>query len=288
MKKILVFDGNFYLHRAWFTLRTSKPIETVFPASFCSLLLRDACYVKATHILVCFDGPKVFRYDIYPDYKANRDKKQVHEDGEGLNIYAYLPLIRDYLSSAGLTWVQSEKHEADDMLASAAAQWASHRVHVILGSRDKDGFTHLNSNVTALDSTPDTPLIITHDTVFKKTGLKPCQWVMYQTLLGDAIDNVPRLLSPKKAIAVVSKYGSFAAWFAEGSAEDKQWLRLNQMKLRLNKHLVEMKTDLALPDIQSLVVPKLKLENMPRSFYAYQDLLYPKARSLFKTRELLR
>lgn len=287
MDKILVIDGNWYLHRVFFTMRTNRPLEEALPYAFVGLIMKDACALKATHILVAFDGPNVFRHVIYPEYKATRGEKggSAPEDGDdgGRPIYSYLPDVRNYLKLAGLVYIQNKKHEADDVLASCGAQYGQlENTKVWLGSQDKDGYQSLRTNVKQYNSIPDPSVVIDELYAKKSKGVEIRHMVMYQTLIGDAIDNIPQLLSPAKAKKAINTHGSFAKWFANGTADEKVWLRANQTKLALNKKLVEMVTDLQLPEVQELVVPKQKLEGMPKAWYAYQDFKYPKSKGLFR------
>ncbi len=290
MKQVIFcVDGNWYLHRVWFTLRTSRPIEEVLPFNFVSLILKDACAVKATHVLVAFDGPNVFRHKIFPEYKGNRDadkaKGNVGDDGEegGREIYSYLPAVRAYLEMAGLAWVQPRTHEADDIFASASHQYgALANTKVVGGAKDKDSYQSLRANVVGYDSTAEPPRYITVAFAEKSKGVKVSQMVMYQTLIGDKIDNIPTLKPPVAAKKLIQQWGSFKKWFAGGTKEDKVWLRANQVKLALNKRLVEMVTDLSLPELGALKMAKKERLNMPKSWYAYKDYLYPKTKGLFK------
>lgn len=288
--RIFSVDGNWYLHRCWFTLRTNRPIEEALPYNMIGLIMKDACAVKATHILVAFDGPQVFRHAIFPEYKANRKEKKAEkaeqhdgdEDG-GADIYSYLPAVRAGLETAGIVWIQPKKHEADDVNASAGHQYgALKNTTVILGCRDKDVYQSLRANVKAYDSTQEPPRFITMDMAEKSKGVLTSQMVMYQTLIGDKIDNIPTLKPPAKAKQAIKLWGSFKAWFEKGTKEDKIWLRANQVKLSLNRKLVEMDTKLILPDLHELKMPKLDRKDMPKSWYVYQSWLYPKSKGLFK------
>jgi len=279
---LLVIDGNWYLHRCFFTLKTSRPIEDVLPMNFVGLVCKDAAAVKATHLLIAFDGPNVFRYKLYPEYKANRGggKNDSEEEG-GKDIYQYLPHVRKLVEELGWVFKQNSKHEADDIGASAAAQYT---LPTVIGTADKDSYQLLSARVRLYNSTTKPPIFIDEKRAVKRKGVAINQMVMFQTLIGDSTDNIPELMSPGKAKKMIQQYGSFKKWYAKGTAEDKRWLNVNTVALRLNRKLVELVTDLALPDIEELKVPKKTRQGMTRAWYEYQDFLYPKTKGLFNKR----
>lgn len=289
-KRLFFVDGNWVLHRCWFTLKTSRPIEEVLPYNFLALIMKDACAVKATHILVGFDGPKVFRYDVYPEYKANRSEKETKvsssDDGEeGKDMYAYLPDIKKLMEKCGLTLIQHKKYEADDLWASAATQYSDQGFVVIGGGKDKDGYQVLSDVVKMYDSSAQPePKWITWEKAEKAKGVPVAQMVMYQTLLGDKIDNIPQILSPAKAKAACLKYKTIKQMFQQGTDEERKLLRSKQAQLIINRKLVELKRDLALPDAETLKPPKIQLKDMPKSWYAHQELCWPKSKGLFGRR----
>lgn len=284
---IIGIDGNYYLHRCWSTLRTGRPIEDVLPANFCGLVMKDACLAKATHVLVAFDGPSIFRFKLFDNYKGDRREGGVNEDDEaegGKNIYEYLPAVREYLTKAGIVWVQKKKYEADDVMASLLAQYGNEEgTRITIGTGDKDIYQGLRNRNRVLNTgIPNKIIYVDQAKAEKLKGVPIEGMIMYQTLLGDKIDSIPQLLPPKKAAAAVNTWGSFKNWYAKGTAEDRKWLNVNQAKLILNRKLVELVTDLSLPDIHELKTPKLTLENMPKAWYAHQDICYPKRKSLFR------
>jgi DNA polymerase I len=266
-------------------LRTSRPIEEALPYSFVGLVCKDACLTRATHILVAFDGPQVFRYKIFPDYKANRRDTGVGKDDADTgasDIYSYLPVVRKYLDAAGIKWIQPKTYEADDVLASCSDQYGKlPNTKVVMDSMDKDGYQSLKPNVVAFTSTKEPPAYITVDSAEKSKGVKVAQMVMYQTLIGDDTDGIPALKTPAAARKLCNQYGSIKEWFAKASSDEKIWLRANQIKLSLNKQLVEMKKDTALPEVDELVVPKLVRKDMPKAWHTYQAIAHPKTKGLF-------
>jgi len=289
LKKRLFFcDGNWYLHRVFYTLKTSRPIEEVLPMNFLALVMKDACAVKADHVLVAFDGHEIFRYNVYPEYKANRSEKEKRPDGsdEGFkDVYSCLPQIRELFAKCGLVLVQHKKYEADDFWASVAVQYSKKGFIVVGGGKDKDGYQVLSDVVKMYDSSskPE-PKWISAEKAEKAKGVPIKKMVMYQTLLGDKIDNIPQIMSPAKAKAACIKYDSIQEMFENGDKETRKFLRTKQVQLRINRQLVELKTDLALPDVQTLKPAKIQLKNMPASWYAHQELCWPKSKGLFGAR----
>lgn len=284
---VMAVDGNWLLHRVFFMLRTSRPVEEVLPLNFVGLIMKDACLAKATHILVAFDGPTIFRYKLFPGYKASRNAEKAGEgednDEPQKDIYQYLPAVRKCLERAGLAWIQSSKYEADDVLCSAAHQYSAlpDVKQVVLDAWDKDGYQSLLPKVVAFSSVEDPPRKINAQYAEHKWGIKREQMVMYQTLTGDPIDDIPQILSPAKAKAACNKWLSFQRWHEKGTDDDRRWLRQNMIALRLNRKLVEMVSTISLPELETLVVPRLTRPEMPNAWHVYQSFRHPKAKSLF-------
>ena len=283
--RILVVDGNWYLHRCFHTLKTSRPMEEVLPGNLLALVLKDAVLTRCTHVLVAFDGNAVFRYDVYPQYKQSRsEKSKASSEEEGYrNVYECLPQVRKLFADHGITLVQQKKYEADDVWASAAAQYTKAGYTVIGGCKDKDGFQALRPGVRMFDSSakPE-PKYMDAAKAERLKGVPVSKMVMLQTLIGDAIDDIPSVLGLAKAKAVCNKYPSIKAWFEDADKETKRMIRAKQAQMIINKQLVTLKPDLALPDPSTLVPPKQQLENMNKWWYGHQDLCYPKRKSLFK------
>lgn len=297
-KTLFVVDGNWYLHRCWHTLRTERDIGEALAYAFVGLVMKDACAVKADYLEVAFDGPKVFRHALYEGYKAGRDTKKEEKKArdkeagvETHEIYKYLPQIFKYLEKAGIRFITRKKYEADDILCTRATQY-SKKYRVVLGTKDKDNYQSLTcDNVRMYDSTAKDsagnpkPRYITAEIAEKQKGCKVHQMVSFQTLYGDSIDSIPQYLSLAKVKKVLAEYDTISNWYKEGSKEDKKWLKKNQVRLNINRQLVMLVKD-AVPkeELESFVVPKMKIEGMPRRWYDYQNFLYPKSKGLFGAR----
>lgn len=283
-ERIMVIDANWYLHRCYFTYKSSKPMEEQLPYNLLALILKDAVAVRAPYLLVAFDGHSVFRYDVYKNYKASRKEKQASKESEEgyKDVYACLPQVRKLFASCGIHVLQHKKYEADDVWASAAVQYSALGYDVVGGGKDKDGFQVLREGVRMYDSSakPE-PKYMTYEKAEKLKGVPISKMVMLQTLIGDPIDDIPQVLSLAKAKAVCRKYGSIKEWFEASDKATKRFIRSKQAQLVINNKLVTLKTDLALPDPKLLKPPKTQRENMTQWWYAHQDLCWPKTRGLF-------
>jgi DNA polymerase I len=285
--RIFVCDGNWYLHRCFHVIadKTSRPLEEVLPQAFLSMVLKDAVATKCPRILVAFDGRAVFRYDVYPEYKASRSEasKQKREEEGYQDVYSCLPQVRKLFAEMGIALVQHKKYEADDVWASSAKQYVEQGYEVVGGCKDKDGFQALGPRVRMYDSSakPE-PKFMDAAKAEKVKGVPVSKMIMLQTLIGDGIDDIPSVISLAKAKAICNKYDTVKSWFEDADPEMKRFIRSKQVQLTVNRQLVMLKTDLALPDPSTLLPPKQALVDKSKWWYAHQDLCYPKSKGLFR------
>lgn len=289
MNTLYVADGNWILHRAFYTINPKHrdPLSALL-YMFCHLLMQDALRLRASHFLLAFDGPKVFRYKLYPQYKANRSKNTTEsETREGFkDIYEYLNPICAIFTELGIPWIQPDIFEADDVLCSAVKKFASADCFVYCGTQDKDSYQYLNQYCALYDSSHKVngqaqPLIIDCAKAEQIKKVKCSQMAAYQCLIGDAIDNIPRILTPTEARKLLSTYGSIKDAIAQGYD-----LTTKLCDLKRNAKLVTLRSDVQLPELSELVMPKKELDNelkrsLPSAYFNYVEFLHPKARSLF-------
>lgn len=297
MVKLYVPDGNWVLHRAMSTLKTNRAIEEALPYSFVSMIIKDALIVNATHIMVAFDGPKVFRYKIFPNYKITRREKKGmadddYDDGETTpDLYTYLPNLFALFYKIGIPYYQPRLFEADDVLNSIAFRYRDKHT-IIGGAQDKDGYQWLSETSFMYDGSykhkdgKGTGRFIKAKDAEKKRGVLIHQMVDFQTLIGDPGDDIPPIgdIREAKARKILKEYGSIQNWFKQ-SKKDRVFIRSHLEKMRLNRKLVELSKD-ALPpgDIDEWKLPKVKTTDpwLTKNFHEYYNWLYPKAKGLFK------
>lgn len=288
-ERIFVVDGNSYAWRAFCTLKGNREVSSAFPFHLTSMICKDAFAVKAKYLLVAFDGPDNFRYDVYPEYKSARREKQGKTGGgpasSTTGIYSYLPAIKNYFLHAGIPYYMPDKFEADDVLCSIATKYHS-EYDIVCGTRDKDARQFLREGVRLYDSQHKTedkkpaPIYITHEDVYEGVG---CDRVLdYQTLVGDRVDSIPSIMGPKKAQAVLAAHRSLNAWASSATGKELDFIQMKAEEIRRNRALVKLSTE-ALPDTQphtwkiSKQIPDMDL---PQSYYNYHAFCYH-ARGLF-------
>lgn len=263
---VMPFDGNFYMHKAWFTLDNKETLPRKILGQrmayrMLGMVCSDALKVGATHLLVAFDGPNVFRFKVYPDYKSGRDKDGKKGGGNGVSdeptreIYEYLPACAQYIAMAGIKVVQFNEYEADDVLRSIAEL----PTNVVLGAIDKDQFQGLKPNVRMFWTVGGVDHWFTVNDIERKWHVKPHQALEYQILIGDNGDKVPSVrpgrMGPKTAVEVLRKYGTIANFFKQ-SKKDQEWMRANQAAFTRNRKLVTLVKDVYKPKPQDLVLKK--------------------------------
>ncbi len=283
---LFAVDGNYYLHRVWFTISNKHKLKKevlgrIMAKKMLDFVCTDYSKLGATHCVVAFDGGQNFRYDLYPMYKANRNSdgdgskaRDRGEDGLGSKeLYQYLPQVIKLLKRAGIPVIQHPKYEADDILASLAQL----PTNVVLGTRDKDLFQILNKHTRLWYSEKGVGHFITLQDALKKWGLEQSQFIEYQTLLGDSGDNVPTIpfrkrTGPKTIQKLLVEHGTIKGIYANGTPQERKILIEHQKQIRINRQLVSMVTDVLRPRPSQLKIKKVNPEpGWPASYLALSD-----------------
>ncbi len=264
-------DGNFYLHRAYSVVGAKDPKDSV-ARLFLSIMAKDAMVTKGRRLFVGFDGEAVFRYKLYPEYKSNRSDGK-GEKTDNLIYKVSLPHLQTILTDLGIPWEQKPEYEADDLLASTCQLDGQFTI----GTRDKDMFQVLDDHVDIFVGTKPQHFIRVEDCV-KKFGLPPNRMVMFQSLIGDAIDNIPQIMKPAQARKLCLSYNSLA------DVKDDQlkvFLLQNKARIQRNRKLVKLVTTVPGTPGQVRSDAHKKWSKVPSAFVTYCEFVNPKTKRLF-------
>lgn len=207
---LYLIDGHAQIYRAYYarignlTSPAGEPTRAVYV--FCQMLLNLIRDKQPTHVAMVMDvsDETVFRKDIYPNYKAQREPPP--ED-----LPPQMDRIVSVLEAARVPLLRLEGFEADDILATLAERLAGDDLDVYLVSKDKDLDQLITEHVRLYD--PGKDEVIDAAGLLETKGWTPAQAVEVQTLTGDSVDNVPGVsgIGPKTAAKLIAKYGTAAA-----------------------------------------------------------------------------
>ncbi|MES2292876.1 MAG: DNA polymerase I [Pseudomonadota bacterium] len=207
---LYLIDGSGYLFRAYHALppltRKSDGLPVGAVSGYCNMLWKLLGDMKAgeapSHLAVIFDASeKTFRNQIYKEYKAHRPPAP--ED-----LIPQFPLVRDATRAFGVSCVEMNGYEADDLIATYArlAREAGARCTIV--SSDKDLMQLVVDGKVELYDTMKNKRIASAE-VLEKFGVTPDKVVQVQALAGDSTDNVPgvRGIGIKTAAELIGQYG---------------------------------------------------------------------------------
>ncbi len=256
---VFLVDGSSFVFRAYFqSIRQdakynyrSDRLPTGALRLFCTKILqfvRDgAAGVKPTHLGIIFDkSENSFRKDLYPPYKANRSEPP--ED-----LVPQFPLMREAVRAFGMTPIEQDVYEADDLIATYARQAEARGADVLIISADKDLMQLVGPKVAMYDpaSGERDERRIGAKEAEEYFGVAPGKIVDVQALAGDSTDNVPgaRGIGVKTAAQLINEYGSLEELLARAS-EIRQPKRRETLTdkesvdlIRLSKKLVTLVED---------------------------------------------
>ena len=209
-RSFYIIDGHAQIYRAYYapfgnlTAPTGEPTRATHV--FCQMLLNLVRDRQPYYLAMVMDvsDETVFRKDIYPEYKAQREPPP--ED-----LPPQQERIVSILTALGIPILRREGFEADDIMGTLVKALRDRDIHIYLVSRDKDLEQLLSERVSLYD--PNKDEVITPERLFETKGWRPGQAIDAQTLAGDSLDNVPGVpgIGPKTAAKLLQKYGSAEA-----------------------------------------------------------------------------
>ena len=202
---LYLIDASSYVYRAFFALPpltspAGLPTNAVY--GFTTMLLKLLRDTRPQYICVVFDAPgPTFRDDLFEHYKANRPS--MPDD-----LAAQFPLVHEVVAAFALPALSIPGVEADDVIATLAAQMPAHGVDTVIVTGDKDLMQVVGDHVQLWDTMRDRRCDA--NTVRERFGVSPEQVVDVLGLMGDATDNIPGIkgIGEKTAAALIQRFGN--------------------------------------------------------------------------------
>jgi DNA polymerase-1 len=259
MPALTLIDGSGFVFRAYHALpplTTTKGQPTNAVYGFTTMLLKALRERAPTHVALVFDvARRTFRNDLDPGYKASRPETPA-------DLKVQFPLVRDVARALRVPVVEEAGVEADDVIGTLARRAEEQGWEVVVVTGDKDFAQLVIDRITLYDPMAEAsgrggwtgPA-----EVEKKLGVRPDQVVEYMAILGDKIDDVPGIpgVGEVTASALVRHFGTVEEMLrrtdeipravSRGGEKLKERISGAVERIRLNRKLVALRCDLALP-----------------------------------------
>jgi 5'-3' exonuclease len=223
---VLAVDGNSLLHRAFHAsartmYRTPDGAQGWAVRGLLSQLLAAVDRVCADAVVVGFDDRgNSSRKKRWPTYKAQRAPKPE-------SLERQLDLAVEVLRDLGVVVVVPEGLEADDVLASVAAQAPSLGAQTVVATSDRDSFALIDEHtkmLRILNGGVDASPLLDPERLAMVTGVRPDQYLDLAALRGDTSDNLPGVMGfgTKTAVRLLQALDSGQAAFDDAAAGGEQ------------------------------------------------------------------
>ena len=160
------------------------------------------------YICAAFDvKAPTFRHKQYEGYKAQRKPMP-----EGLA--AQMPLAKDVLRAMGVTILEKEGYEADDIIGTVARLCEESEISCFIATGDKDDLQLASDKtkviLTVTKSGYNETIIYDDKAVKEKYHVTPTEFIDVKALMGDPSDNIPGVkgVGEKTAMSLIEKHHS--------------------------------------------------------------------------------
>jgi DNA polymerase-1 len=249
---LLLLDGHALVHRAWHAIQkpltlssTGQDVRGAY--GFAATLLRALQDFAPTHCAIAFDRPEpTFRHHLFEGYKAHRPKAPP-------DLVQQFPLVRRIVEAFRIPIYEVPGYEADDVLATLAAQARAQGVEVLILTGDTDTLQLVGPGVrVALHYRLQERTVFDENKVRERYGgLPPASLPHLKALIGDATDNVPGIpgIGEKTAVTLLLRFGDIPGIYRnlqEAPPRLRPLLEAHREQVLRGLGLTTLRTDLPL------------------------------------------
>ena len=186
--------------------KDGTPTNAIY--GFLNILLKLIKEQEPDYICAAFDvKAPTFRHKQYEGYKAQRKPMP-----EGLA--AQMPLAKDVLRAMGVTILEKEGYEADDIIGTVARLCEESEISCFIATGDKDDLQLASDKtkviLTVTKSGYNETIIYDDKAVKEKYHVTPTEFIDVKALMGDPSDNIPGVkgVGEKTAMSLIEKHHS--------------------------------------------------------------------------------
>ena len=282
--RLFLIDGYALIYRAFFALMTRPLItshgENSSAAWGIATFLKRLLVTHQPELLGwVHDSGATFRDDLYPAYKATREKLT---DELQADFDRGLERIHQLLAAYRIPVLAVPGFEADDVIGTLARKGVDAGYNVVIVSGDKDFQQLVRAGVWLLNPGRGGPASVEEQWVGvenanDRLGVPPDRVIDYLALVGDSSDNVPGVkgIGEKGAQELIAQFGALEEIIAHAheitTKRPREALLAQVAEARLSKQLVTIHQDVPIaldpaslqisaPDTQALRHLYLELE----------------------------
>ena len=263
-KKLFLIDAYALIFRAYYAfiknpVVNSKGFETSAILGFFNSIFDIKRREKPDYLSVVFDkGGSKDRSTIYSEYKSNRSATPEV-------ILDSVPYIYNILNGLGITTLDLEGYEADDIIGTVAKNAEKNGFEVYMVTPDKDFAQLVTENIFLYKPARfgNGIEIMGIDEVNKKFEIdSPIKVIDYLGMMGDSVDNIPGIpgVGDKTAKKFIKDYGSIEGLYEnthELKGKLKEKVEGNQNLAILSKKLATIITDVPIAyELENLKISK--------------------------------
>ena len=220
MKHLLAIDGNSILNRAFYGIRFLTNQQGLFTNALfgmVNIIQKQLDALSPDYAAIAFDlHAPTFRHKMYDEYKAGR--KPMPEE-----LKMQMPYAKRLAKAMGLTVLEMEGYEADDILGTLA-DMADHaedvRAYILTG--DRDSLQLIDESVHVLLAGNSDTVDYDSSLFFEKYGVRPDQYVDVKALMGDSSDHIPGVagIGEKTGFSLIARFGTLDAVYENIESSD--------------------------------------------------------------------
>jgi DNA polymerase I len=277
---LYLIDGYALIYRAFFAmlsrpLTTARGENTSAAWGVANFLHRLRSRYHPAYVAWVNDSGLSFRHEVYPDYKATREKLT---DELQADFQLGISRIEQILTAFRVPAVTVPGFEADDVIATLTRQAVERDIPAVIVSGDKDFQQLVRPGVWLLNpgrggSAGVEESWVGLENADERLGVAPVRVTDYLALVGDSSDNVPGVpgIGDKTARELVQQFGDLESILAAApeltKKRPREALVTHADRARLSKQLVTIRTDVPADlDLESLQVAAPDFAHLRRLF----------------------
>jgi DNA polymerase I len=251
--RLYLIDGYALIYRAFFAL-ISRPLinargeNTSAAWGVTKFLLKIIDQHQPDYLGVVFDAGMSQRHEIFPAYKATREKMPPE-------LEASIPRVRELIEAFRIPVLELDGYEADDVIGTLADRAVEAGLEAVIVSGDKDFYQLIREHVCLLNPGRGGPTAVEEEWVdlrnaFDRLGVAPEHVTDYLGLIGDTSDNVPGVpgIGPKTAVQLIEQFGPIESILDHvdeiSGKRAREALQANRDEALLSKQLVTIQRQL--------------------------------------------